>query len=410
MSAAAFPLRLKWPPMTPIPRLRQYDGPAILSYGFRPFFLFGAIYAGVAVLAWLPVYFGEIALPIALAPRDWHVHEMLFGWLPAVVTGFLLTAIPNWTGRLPLQGTPLLALFAVWLAGRVATAVSGLTGWLPAAIADAAFLILVAGAVAREIIAGRNWRNLMVVAAVAVLALANIGFHAEAHFSGTAEYSTRAGIGTMVALVMLIGGRIIPSFTRNWLARENPGRLPAPFGRFDAIAVAASVLAVAVWAGRPEGPVTAAVLALGAALQAARLLRWAGDRTLREPLLLVLHVGFAFLPLGFALLALAAAGAIPATAGIHAWTVGVFGVMTLAVMTRATLGHTGHALVASPATRAIYTAAIFAAAFRIWAALQPDRSVVLIHLAAVAWAAAFLGMAAAYGPMMWRPRKAAGEG
>jgi uncharacterized protein involved in response to NO len=395
--------------MTPIPRLRRYDGPAVLSHGFRPFFLFGAIYAGVAVLAWLPLYFGEMVLPLALSPRDWHVHEMLFGWLGAVVTGFLLTAIPNWTGRLPLQGTPLLVLFGVWLAGRVAVAVSGLTGWLPAAAADAAFLVLVAGAAAREIVAGRNWRNLVVVAAVAVLALANIGFHAEAHFSGTADYSTRAGIGVMVALLMLIGGRIVPSFTRNWLVRENPGGLPAPFGRFDAIAIAVSVLAVAVWIGLPEGPETAAALALGAALQAARLMRWAGGRTLREPLLAVLHVGFAFVPLGFALLAAAAAGAVPATAGVHAWTAGAFGVMTLAVMTRATLGHTGRALTASPATRAIYIAAIAAAALRIWAALQPGWSEILLHLAAAAWAAAFLGMALVYGPMMWRKRKTVGE-
>jgi uncharacterized protein involved in response to NO len=386
--------------------LRQYGGPAILSYGFRPFFLFGAIYAGVAILAWLPVYFSEITLPAALAPRDWHVHEMLFGWLGAVVTGFLLTAIPNWTGRLPIQGAPLLALFAVWLAGRIAIMTSGLIGWFPAAVVDAAFLILVAGAAAREVVAGKNWRNLVVVAIVTVLALANVAFHVEAHFSGAADYSARTGIGAMAALIMLIGGRIIPSFTRNWLVRENPGRLPAPFGRFDAAAIAASVLAVVVWIDLPEGPVTTAALSLAAALQAARLLRWAGDRTLREPLLAVLHVGFAFVPAGYALLALAAAGAVPATAGIHAWTAGAFGVMTIAVMTRATLGHTGHALIASPATRVIYAAAVLAAVLRIWAALAPGWSEILLHLAALAWAAAFLGMALVYGPMVCRERKA----
>jgi uncharacterized protein involved in response to NO len=296
----------------------------------------------------------------------------------------------------------------VWLAGRVAIAMSGLIGWLPAAIADGAFLILVAGAAAREIAAGKNRRNLIVVAVVAALAFANIGFHAEAHFSGAADYSTRAGIGAVAVLLMLIGGRIIPSFTHNWLVRENPGRLPAPFGRFDAVAIAASVIALVVWTVLPEGRVTAAALALGATLQAARLLRWAGGRTVREPLLTVLHVGFAFVPLGYALLALAAMGNIPATAGIHAWTAGAFGVMTLAVMTRATLGHTGHALTASPATLLIYAAAILAAAFRIWAALQPGWSEFLLYLAAFAWAAAFLGMALVYGPMMCSERKPAG--
>ncbi len=395
--------------MTPVPRIRQDTGPAILSYGFRPFFLFAAIYSGVAMLIWLPVFFGEIALPAAFAPRDWHVHEMLFGYLPAVVTGFLLTAIPNWTGRLPIQGMPLLGLFVIWLVGRIAVALSGLIGWLPAAALDAAFLVLVAGAAAREIVAGRNWRNLTVVVIIAMLALANIAFHTEAHFSGVADYSTRAGIGTMVALVMLIGGRIIPSFTRNWLVRENSGRLPASFGRFDVFAIAGSVLAILVWIGLPDGRVTAAVLALGALLQSTRLLRWAGDRTFREPLLAVLHVGFAFVPVGYALLALAAVGVIPATAAIHAWTAGAFGIMTLAVMTRATLGHTGHELTASPATQFIYATAILAAVSRIWAGVQPEWSELLLHLAAFAWVVAFLEMALVYGPKLCRKRRAAGQ-
>jgi uncharacterized protein involved in response to NO len=185
--------------------------------------------------------------------------------------------------------------------------------------------------------------------------------------------------------------------------------LPAPFGRFDAVAIAGSVVALLVWIGLPDGRVTAAMLALGAALQAARLLRWAGDRTLREPLLAVLHVGFAFVPVGFALLALAAAGVIPATAGIHAWTAGAFGIMTLAVMTRATLGHTGHELTASAATQFIYAAAVLAAVSRIWASLQPEWSELLLHLAAFAWVVAFLAMALVYGPKLCRRRIVAGQ-
>jgi uncharacterized protein involved in response to NO len=390
--------------MTPIPRLRQYQGPALLSYGFRPFFLFGAIYSGLAILVWLPLFFGEVSLPTALSPRDWHVHEMLFGYLSAVMTGFLLTAIPNWTGRLPLQGGPLLALVAAWFAGRVAVGISEVIGWLAAAVIDVSFLVLVAAAIAREIIAGRNWGNVKVVGIVALLALTNSAFHVEAHFSGAADYSVRVGIGAMVTLLMLIGGRIIPSFTRNWLARENPGRLPVPFGRFDAIAVACSVPALVLWAHMPDGSVTAAALAMGAALQAVRLLRWAGDRALREWLLIVLHVGFAFVPLGFALLAAAALGEVAPTAGIHAWTAGAFGIMTLAVMTRATLGHTGHEIRASLPTQLIYAAVIVAAVSRICAALQPGATVLLLHVAAIAWAGAFLGMAAVYGPLLCRPR------
>src|SRR3954447_24779178 len=140
--------------MTGIPRLRDYRGPALLSYGFRPFFLFGAMYAGLAVLVWLPVFSGELQLSTAFSPVDWHIHEMLYGYVPAVVTGFLLTAIPNWTGRLPIQGTPLLLLVSVWVAGRVCVSFSAETGWLFAATIDVGFLALVVAAAAREIVAG----------------------------------------------------------------------------------------------------------------------------------------------------------------------------------------------------------------------------------------------------------------
>src|SRR5712672_3370048 len=116
---------------------RTYDGPALFSYGFRPFFLVGSIYAGLAILVWLPVFYGEITLTSALAPRDGHVHEMLYGYLPAVITGFLFTAIPNWTGRLPIQGTPLLVLVVVWIGGRLCVTFSAETGWLVAMLVDA---------------------------------------------------------------------------------------------------------------------------------------------------------------------------------------------------------------------------------------------------------------------------------
>src|ERR1017187_3414020 len=170
--------------MNAVARLRDSRGPALLSYGFRPFFLFGAIYAGLAILAWLPMFAGELELRTAFSPVDWHVHEMLYGYLPAVVTGFLLTAIPNWSGRLPLQGMPLLVLVAVWLAGRVVVTFSAEIGWLSAAIIDGSFLILVVAATAREIVAGNNWRNLRVVVMVTLLLAGNIAFHLEAHFNG----------------------------------------------------------------------------------------------------------------------------------------------------------------------------------------------------------------------------------
>src|SRR6185437_468587 len=191
-----------------VPRYRQYQGWPVLAAGFRPFFLLGAVYAGVAILMWLPAFFGELSLTTAFTPLDWHVHEMLYGYLPAVITGFLFTAIPNWTGRLPIHGTPLAALVALWIAGRLCVTFSAATTWWLAMLVDASFLLLVAAAAAREIIAGRNWRNLIVVTLLVLLLLANVAFHLEAHFAGSADYSIRAGIAVVVLLMSLIGGRI----------------------------------------------------------------------------------------------------------------------------------------------------------------------------------------------------------
>ncbi len=395
--------------MSGIPRLRDYRGPVLLSYGFRPFFLFGAIYAGLAILAWLPMFSGELELSTAFSPVDWHVHEMLYGYLPAVVTGFLLTAIPNWTGRLPIQGMPLLVLFSVWLAGRVAVTFSAEIGWLAAAIIDVGFLVLVVAATTREIVAGKNWRNLRVVGLVTLLLAGNIAFHVEAHVQGTAEYGARIGIAAIVLLIVVIGGRIVPSFTRNWLARENPGRLPAPFARFDAAVIGVSAATLALWVAQPLGLATAAALAATAVLNIVRLARWAGDRTWRDRLVLILHVGYAFVPLGFLLASAAALDLVVTSAGIHAWTVGAAGTMTLAVMTRASLGHTGNALTASAMTQAIYAAVAIAAIARICVSLDPASSETLLPITVFAWCVAFFGFAASYGPMLMGRRRASAQ-
>ena len=389
--------------------LRSYEGPALLSYGFRPFFLFGSIYAGLAVLLWLPMFYGEIAISAAFVPRDWHAHEMLFGYVAAVVTGFLLTAIPNWTGRLPIQGARLLLLVAVWAAGRLAVTFSAFIGWFPAAAIDVAFLVLIAAAAAREMLVAGKWGNLKVCVILSVLTAANVTFHVEAHVWGTADYGIRLGLAAVIMLMLIIGGRIVPSFTRNWLARENPGRLPVPFGRFDVVILVLSGMGLASWIARPAAWTTAAALFAVGLLQAVRLARWAGDRTLHDRLVLVLHLAYAFVPVGFVLTGLAAVDLIPASAGIHAWTVGAIGTMTLAVMTRASLGHSGHALFASVMTQLIYVAVLAAALTRIGAAIAPQRSNVLLPLSALLWAAAFLGFGASYAPMLLRRRRGRDE-
>ena len=393
--------------MTTMTRLRTYQGLPILSYGFRPFFLLAALHAALVMLAWLPIFYGELALHSAFSPVDWHAHEMLYGFLPAVITGFLLTAIPNWTGRLPIQGAPLLALLLVWIAGRIAVTCSGNIGAIPAALIDIAFLVLVAAAAAREVLAGKTWGNLKIVALLALLIIGNITFHVESYLSGHAAYGARIGVAAAVLLIMVMGGRIIPSFTTNWLKRNNPGRLAAPFGSYDRAVLALSGIALLVWLIAPFGTVTAVALALAGIANIARLCRWAGDRTTGERLLLILHVAYAFIPLGFLLMAAASSERLPASAAIHAWTAGGIGVMTLAVMTRVSLGHTGRALTASHATQFIYALIIIAALARITAALVGADSDVLLQLAAFAWIAAFAGFVIVYSGILVTKRRQA---
>jgi uncharacterized protein involved in response to NO len=386
--------------MPPIPRVKDYSGAALFSYGFRPFFLLGAWYSAATIALWLPFFYGTLSISTVFAPRDWHIHEMLYGYLASAVAGFLLTAIPNWTGRLPLQGRPLIGLTAIWIAGRVAVSCSASIGWGVSAVIDASFLFILAAAAAREIAAGKNWGNIKVLVPICVLGFGNAAFHVEAHIYGSAKYSTRIGVAAMIVLIMLIGGRIIPSFTRNWLVKQDAGRLPAPFNRFDIAAIAASAASLVLWIVEPAGTATAATLATSGLLQTARLARWAGDRTWRNPLLLILHVGYGFVPAGFLLGALAALDASFGSAAFHAWMVGAAGTMTLAVMTRASLGHTGRALKASPATVLIYCAVLVAALSRICAAVEPSLGPILLPVAAVAWVCAFAGFGIVYLPLL----------
>jgi uncharacterized protein involved in response to NO len=341
------------------------------------------------------------------------MHEMLYGYAAAIVTGFLLTAIPNWTGRLPLKGVPLLILLLTWVAGRLAVSFSAVIGWAPAAVVDAVFLTLVVLAAGREIVAGQNWRNLRVLAIVTVFAAANIGFHIEAHYRGFAPYSLRVGLSAAILLVMLIGGRIIPSFTRNWLAQRSPGRMPDPFGRWDFLSLGIAMVALALWIVQPSWVTTSAALLLAGVMHAQRLARWAGDRTWLNPLVLILHIGYAFVPAGFLLLGAVSLNPeiiqVAPSAGVHAWSAGAIGVMTLAVMTRASRGHTGRPLTAPFTTVLLYLAAIAAAVLRILAAFLPESSEALLWASAVAWVGAFWGFCLLYGPMLLRPRLTARE-
>lgn len=378
--------------------------PPILSYGFRPFFFLAALHAGVAIPVWLAVYFAGLTLPGPFVGLHWHAHEMLFGYLQAVIAGFVLTAIPNWTGRLPLSGWPLAGLVFLWCAGRVASAAVPYPDMAMAI--DAMFPAMLAFAVWREVVAGRNWKNAPVAVMITLFGLANVLDHAANLDLVTHGSGSRLALAVIAMLMALIGGRIVPSFTRNWLVRQGVKKLPASFGLLDKAALASAVAACVAWTVAPSTWVTGLLLIVAGLLLGARLARWQGNRTAREPIVLILHLGYAWLAVALALLGSATIiEAIPQSAALHALTAGAIGTMTLAVMTRASLGHTGREITADRAVVVAYVAITVGAALRVAAPFAGDWYAPLLATGGGMWSAAFLIFVVRYAPILWGRRK-----
>ncbi len=372
----------------------------VFGYGFRPFFFLAAAWGALAVPLWLLAYAGVAGAVTAHADRYWHAHELVYGYAAAAIGGFLLTAIPNWTGRKPVGGWLLGGLVALWLVGRLGMCVGQGTGWVVAAV-DLAFVPALMAVAAREIVGGRNWRNLVVLIFLGLLAGANVWYHATLLAGAAPSPALRLAIATLVMLIVFIGGRITPGFTRNWLVKQGIRRLPPEFGMMDRLALAGTAPALVSWVIEPAAAVTGGLAAAAATLLGLRLARWRGLAARVEPLLLVLHAGYAFVPIGFLLVAAHAFGALPTPdAALHAWTAGAVGTMTVAVMTRATLGHSGRALVATPGTVLIYGAVVLGAALRIIAPLVPAAFLPLLQAGGVAWAAGLAAYVAVYGPIL----------
>lgn len=386
-------------------RERDWKGHAFFSGGFRPFFLFGALFAILSIALWLAELLGYSSLDTSLAPVDWHKHEMLFGYTSAVIAGFLFTAVPNWTGRFPVVGWPLIAIFVLWLAGRVAMLMGDGVPYNITATIDAAFLPILGTVIAREIISGKNWRNLRVLAPVLALGAANIWFHIDMANGGLGTAPVRLGFASVLILLMLIGGRVIPSFTRNWLARREPGTLPKPFDLYDTITVAASAIALAIWTAIDTAPILGAAFAALGVAHIIRLSRWAGLRTLSNPLLLVLHIFYAFVPIGFLTLAAGMLMDSPAinTGALHVFGIGAVGGLTLAVMIRASLGHTGRMLASDRLLNVVMVAVILSVTLRVIGAVWPESDWAITG-SALAWIIAFGLFTFRVGPWLVKPR------
>lgn len=388
------------------PTFPPYDGPAFLSYGFRPFFLGAAVYGGLAILAWVVLFAGGVDTEFLYPPREWHVHEMLFGFIPALIAGFLLTAIPNWTDRMPLRGAPLLAMFLLWLAGRLLVA-APLIGSSSTCVVDGAFLVLLAVYVWREIIAAGCWDRAPIGVLVSFYACANIVFHLSALRGAPTDFSERCALSVMTLMLTIIGGRLTPTFTREFLTERNMPRLPEIFSPVDAATILLVLVAAIAWIARPESVWAGTMLLVAGVASVVRLLRWGGWRTWEEPLVLILHVGYGWVGLFLIALGLAILGIGFSTENaVHLLTTGAMGAMTLAVMTRASLGHTGRPRHADRLTITIYLLVNVGALLRIFSPPSETPMALtytMLGLSALCWSGAYALFALHYGRYLVRP-------
>ena len=383
----------------------------LFSYAFRPLFLLATVYAIVVVPLWVGAWLGYLPFPGMLgAPSWWHAHEMIFGFAGAAVGGFALTAVATWTNRPPVSGGPLLVLSALWLIARILFSLPSNSLLAPAIIADLGYGLLLFALMSREVISVRNERNYKVLLILGLLLASNAFFFVGlTRSSGWSMTALHSGLWLIVLLINLIGGRVIPAFTRNWLKRraadqmQQPTKLPPMFDRFDLIssgllvgfAIFQLVDAPARW--------TAVLGLLTSVFLFVRLARWQGIRGGEEPLVWVLHVAYLWLPVGVLLLSFAEVDLLPQTSGIHALTAGAVTTMILAVASRAALGHTGRPLESHPLLTATYVLITIAAICRVAATFGPAARV-LLAVSAAAWCLGFICFAWRYAPILTQPR------
>ncbi len=380
----------------------SYQGPAVFSYGFRPFFLGAALFAGVAVPVWILVLAGVGESTFLYPARDWHVHEMVFGFLPAVITGFLLTAIPNWTDRPPIRGHELMLLVTLWLAGRLLIAMPWFTP-LVSAIVDVGFLVAVAGLVWREIATTKSWDRAPMGVLVSLLAGTNILFHVLNLSGKETDLPERMALAMVMMLLALIGGRVTPNFTGEFLTESGRAEQPASFSRYDGLSIALVGFAVLSWIVQPHSMATGWIFVAAGLANLGRLARWYGWATWREPLVLILHFGYGWFALSLLILGGSILGVgLPKEDAVHAFTSGAVGAMTLAVMTRASLGHTGRPRHAGPLTVLIYILVNLGAVLRVFGPMTDLPTNFVLGVAAGSWSGAYLLFAMFYGPFLLR--------
>lgn len=401
--------------MNQSPSTRTSTWDVFFSYGFRPFFLGASLYAALAMalwLAWIAIHAANASLTwlsISGAPHVWHAHEMVFGFGLSAVAGFLLTAVPNWTGAQPLSGSPLARLFAIWIAGRVVMMLSAMIPPSLVAVVDLAFIPALGLHVTHQLFVRPQARNMVFLALLGALFLANVAYHLTAADVIALDQTAalRAAVLTLVLIIVIIGGRVVPAFTHNHLLRAKPN-VPPPVRSpiIDKAALGTTILFAICAIAPVPGPVLATTAGAAALANAIRLAGWRGLHALNPPIVGVLHIGYVWIVVGLALWCLAAAtGLVSEIAALHALTSGAVGTMVLAVMSRASLGHTGRPLVAPPSIAMAYGLVSLAALLRTFGpALAPSWYNAIMLSAGLLWIAAFTTFAAVFLPILTSPR------
>ena len=377
------------------------------AYGFRPFFLLAGLFAAVSVAAWLWIY-GAGAVPgTRMPPQFWHGHEMIFGFVAAAVAGFLLTAVPSWTGGPGFSGLPLVALTSLWFAGRIAFSLGETLPVALLATVELGFLPGVMLLVAPTLFRSSN-RNIRLLPVLLVLWLMDAYFLyglAAGDFAASAT-ALRGALGLVLVLITVIGGRVVPAFTRNALAQRGRNLVIRSRPLVEKLVIPVMLVYAIADVIAPMGTATAVVATLAAALQAWRLSAWQGFCTASQPIVWILHLAYLWLPVGLALKAAFLLGGFAwAVHWQHALGAGAAGSMVLAVMTRAALGHTGRPLRAHPVTVAAYSLLTVSVVVRVFGpGVLPGQYAAVVMTAGTLWLVAFLLYVGVYAPVLLLPR------
>lgn len=386
-------------PVSPTP-----SGPHVLwQLGFRPFFLLAGAYASLSIALWGARYAGWLPGQGAIGAA-WHAHEMLFGFTMAVLTGFLFTAVRNWTALPTPRGGWLIAIAVLWIAGRVAV----LTPFtVMSMVTNTAFPIAVAAGIAVPLVRSGNRRNYFFVGLLAAIAIAVLGVHLVPLLDRglPARIGVRTALDVMLVILAVMGGRVIPMFTMNGVPGTTPRRHPAVERTAIGSLIALAVVDVLPLEGTPLAVITVVVLVIAAASHAVRGWLWQPHRTLRVPLVWVLHAAYLWIPIHLSLRAAGELGVLAAPLATHALTAGAIGGLTIGMMTRTSKGHTGRPLVADAADTTCYGLVLGAAAVRVFGPLLfPDAYVACALVAAAGWSAGFGLFTVRYARLLTSPR------